>query len=237
MKTQYDQVKKTTFDMVFPKNYKDKINVQEYIRLTNIYFKNVITKSTMNDSIFYTNHKEELKSLFKDLSIEDLYKLKYLLSIANPIMDYGNYIIPEGGSNPMLVSMYIKEHIRGNLYSNEITEVISEEIKEELENNISAMNSTLLTSNHIDEKEMCDIQYTGYYNILYLNDLFYYRYLVGDEDLLKDLLLKFNSYMINHYEKLLGNNPTDPYISILPYYINYNYLLSSKINKELKETV
>ena len=237
MKTQQDQVKKTTFDMVFPKSYKDKINVQEYIRLTNIYFKNVITKSTMNDSVFYTNHKEELKTLFKNLTIKDLYKLGYLLSIANPIMDYNNYIIAEGKSNPMLVHMYIKKHTRGDLNSNVVTEVLSEEIKEELENNISAMNSTLLTSNHIDEKEMYNIQYTGYYNILYLNDLFYYRYLEGDEDLLKDLLLKFNSYMINHYEKLLGNDPTNPYMSILPYYINYNHLLSSKINKELKETV
>ena len=237
MKTQYDQVKKTTFDMVFPKSYKDKINVQEYIRLTNVYIKSVVVKNTMTDNEFYTIHKEELKSLFKNLAIEDLYKLGYLLSITNPIMDYSNYIIAEGKSNPMLVHIYIREHVRGDLNSNVVTEVLSEEIKEELENSISAVNSSLLTSNHIDEKEMCDIEYTGYYNILYLNDLFYYRYLEGDEDLLKDLLFKFNSYMIDHCEKLLGNDPTNPYINILPYYVNYNYLLSGKINKELKEMV
>ena len=223
MLTSYDIDKKTTYDIILPLRYKNKINPTKLLDLTNKYI-NYFKKN--DTSIMYLEYKNEFKKLFKEMSHDEIYELYYLLRIINYGINLNKtYIVYPLTNLEYVISMlstYIEKISGGILGVDELGSLVKENLIEKM--NIDKNNNLYEYEKDKDK------------HILYIGDDLLLNLIKDNQDIVKEMLVKIENDLIDTYRNMLsGNSSIDVDRYMLPHYVNFNNITYNYLKNKEKE--
>jgi len=212
MLTPYDLNKKTIFDLILPTRFKDNIDPLKLISLAN------------SNKIFYT--KEDFGGAFSNLTIDELYELRESVSVINAVYGsstkYNIYPIVEKNKLHEVVSKYIRISTSNDLVMESDSFSVTDDYIDEIESTMK------------DDELLYEVKQVNDKKVLYIGDELLLAILKEDSSSFVELSIKLEGELIDLFrDKLLGNNPSEPDAYMLPHYLNWNRLVSIKMNEKM----